>query len=57
MNVAEAIKEAGGVTHVAAKLGVPRTTVQYWKEQNKVPQWRADALAKLKRQPKKGRAV
>ena len=47
MNVTEAIETAGGITTVAKKLGVPRTTVQYWSEQNKVPHWRLAEFRKI----------
>tara|TARA_R110000787_G_scaffold41162_1_gene101838 strand:- start:20 stop:313 length:294 start_codon:yes stop_codon:yes gene_type:complete len=40
------IDALGGVRKTAAILGVPPTTVQHWKTQDRVPAWRADDLEK-----------
>lgn len=44
--VTDIIEQLGGVRKTAATLGVPPTTVQNWKRQNRVPSWReADLFA------------
>jgi DNA-binding transcriptional MerR regulator len=47
MSVSQTISDAGGITAVARILGVPRTTVQYWAEQDRVPRWRLADLERL----------
>jgi hypothetical protein len=42
--VTEMIEALGGIRKSAAVLGVPPTTVQHWKAQDRVPAWREEAL-------------
>ena len=49
----EAVKEAGGVTALAGKLGVSRQTVHRWLREKKLPEMYQYAyLAKVKRKGK-----
>ena len=40
----EMIEALGGVRKTAAALGVPPTTVQHWKDCDRVPDWREEKL-------------
>jgi len=42
--VAEMIEGLGGVRKTGAALGVAPTTVQHWKQHDRVPVWREDKL-------------
>ena len=49
----EAVKEAGGVTALAGKLGVSRQTVHRWLREGKIPEvYQYAYLAKVKRKGK-----
>lgn len=41
---------AGSLNAFAEALGVPRTTVQYWRDNNKVPRWRMEAFVAAAKQ-------
>lgn len=47
MTASEIIKRLGGVTAVAASLGVPLTTVSSWGRFNQIPAWRQPKLLEL----------
>jgi hypothetical protein len=47
MTASEIIKRLGGVTAVAASLGVPLTTVSSWGRFNQIPPWRQPKLLEL----------
>jgi hypothetical protein len=47
MTASEIIKRLGGVTAVAASLGVPLTTVSSWGRFNQIPPWRQTKLLEL----------
>ena len=51
IKVAETIK-AAKVNAFATAAGLPRTTVVYWRDRNKVPAWRLDAFLKAARKLK-----
>jgi hypothetical protein len=42
--VAEMIEGLGGVRKTGAALGVAPTTVQHWKQHDRVPTWREEGL-------------
>lgn len=41
---------AGSLNAFAEAIGVPRTTVQYWRDKDKVPAWRVEAFIDAARQ-------
>jgi hypothetical protein len=47
MTASEIIKRLGGVTAVAASLGVPLTTVSSWGRFNRIPPWRQPKLLEI----------
>lgn len=66
IKVAETIN-AAKVKEFAKATGLPRTTVAYWRDENKVPAWRVDTFLRAARklkidpanpqiEPKRGRA-
>jgi DNA-binding phage protein len=53
ITILEAVKEAGGVTALAGKLGVSRQTVHRWMRENKLPEvYQYAYLANVKRRGK-----
>jgi phage tail sheath gpL-like len=44
LKVSETIKAAGSITAFAEAIELPRTTVAYWHESNRVPAWRRAAF-------------
>jgi len=62
IKVADTIN-AGTLNAFAEAVGVPRTTVAYWRDEDKVPAWRVESFLKAARKlkidpanPQKGRA-
>ena len=49
LKVTETIN-AGSLNAFAEAVGVPRTTVQYWRDKDKVPAWRLSAFIDAARQ-------
>lgn len=54
MDAVKTIKELGGLSATARALGLTVSTVQYWRDQNKIPKWRWESVARaLAAQPEK----
>jgi hypothetical protein len=46
-SIPDIIKDLGGATAIAAKTGIPLTTVHSWKRASFVPAWRVPTLVDL----------
>ena len=44
MTVKKAIEALGGLTAAARQIGVPVTTVQWWRDHDRIPHWREHQL-------------
>jgi len=46
MDAVKTIKELGGLSAAARALGLSVSTVQYWQEENRIPKWRWESVAR-----------
>ena len=46
-SVEEIVRKHGSASALARKLGVPMTTVASWRQKNRIPRWRLEAIRSL----------